>query len=70
MSSAEQSRIAHSLAKVGKDGYILPDKYCDNVGFDTPSSFAIWLFDLPDSTISSLRFLDNSSILAYFIIIV
>lgn len=53
ISSAEQSTMAHSFAKVVSDGKILPDRYCDSVGFDTPNSFAISVFVFPHVSISS-----------------
>ena len=40
-SSEEQSKILHNLANVPSDGKILPDKYCDKVGRETPNSSAI-----------------------------
>lgn len=62
ISSAEQSRKAHSFANVVSDGIIRPERYCETVGFDTPIAFAISLFDFPDSSISSFsRLLMRSS---------
>lgn len=54
ISSAEQSRKVHSLESVASDGCILPDKYCDTVGLDTPIARAISVLDLPEFNISCL----------------
>ena len=43
--------------KVDKEGCILPDKYCEIVGLDTPIAFAISVFVFPDCSISSFKFL-------------
>ena len=57
MSSAEQFKKLHSFDKVDKEGCILPDKYCEIVGLDTPIAFAISVFVFPDCSISSFKFL-------------
>ena len=57
ISSAEQFKKVHNFDRVDKEGCILPDKYCEIVGLDTPIACAISVFDFPDCSISSLKFL-------------
>ena len=57
MSSAEQFKKVHNFERVDSEGCILPDKYCEMVGQDTPIAFAISVFVFPDCSISSLKFL-------------
>ena len=56
ISSAEQSITLHSFAKVTSEGSIRPERYCDSVGLEIPSSAAIWLFDFQHDSISLRKF--------------
>ncbi len=56
MSSAEQSSISHSFAKVASEGWALPEQYCETVGLDTPKRLAISLLLNPEFSISRLIF--------------
>ena len=47
--------ISHSFANVGKDGIIRPERYCDRVGLEIPSSVAIWLLLFPQVSISLFK---------------
>ena len=57
ISSAEQFKKVHILERVDNEGCILPDKYCEIVGQDTPIAFAISVLLFPDCSISSFKFL-------------
>ena len=57
MSSAEQPKKLQSLERVASVGWILPDKYCEMVGQETPIAFAISVLVFPDCSISSFKFL-------------
>jgi hypothetical protein len=58
ISSAEQSKKAHSLDKVAREGWILPDIYWLTVGLLTPSAVAICVLVFPEKRISFLIFSD------------
>ena len=45
----------HNLDQVAKEGCILPDKYCETVGLDTPIAFAISVFVFPECSISCFK---------------
>ena len=55
MSSAEQLKNVHNLDRVAKEGCILPDKYCETVGLDTPIARAISVFVFPECSISCFK---------------
>ena len=65
ISSAEQSIISHSLAKVAREGRIRPERYCDRVGFDMLSSLAISVLLFPQCSISKLRFFLKFDIISF-----
>ncbi len=56
MSSAEQSRKLHSFDKVASVGCARPEQYCDTVGLEIPSAFAISDLLFPEDSISRLMF--------------
>lgn len=55
ISSAEQFKNVQSLDNVEREGCILPDRYCEMVGFDTPIALAISVFVFPEVSISYFR---------------
>ena len=57
ISSAEQSKKEQSRDNVEREGCILPEIYCEIVGFDTPNACAISVFVLPEFSISAFIFL-------------
>ncbi len=58
MSSAEQSKYLHSLARVARVGCMRPVQYCVTVGLETPNALAISVFVFPEFSISFLIFAD------------